>query len=397
MVVEMLASKRAVITYFEDGKMEHRKIKQYLAIILIVWVCQTGFSKDAEMPRITVQVDNLVKESFNDSMQKVPENPVNDITSIDMGFSILGPIGVCVDGSYMIFKNINNLVSIPLFAAGGIGFTGGSLYAGSGIIFKNRYFDLGLMAGLYIGTLRVDGTKRYDAERENTTKFDYGIFPILNTAEFPWLSFIEKIYGFLYNNEPDVSDKKFDSFNFLLNVVFKRFSRLSVLELYTYKGVNDFFPGYDLSNYTMKIGNAALYNITTHENYDLGGNGAYVDGGSDANVYKTLTYGLRIGGDNFMVDINYLTVSDLVVDYKYPYSLNGFPSVTLNFSLSKLFEIGPSEGKIGWFLRFSTLNQTGQPYLPDIGLYSKSDEVAVYCTWTLPAYFSISARFCIPN
>lgn len=74
-------------------------------------------------------------------------------------------------------------------------------------------------------------------------------------------------------------------------------------------------------------------------------------------------------------------------------SFHGFPSVTFNFYLdTEKFYLN----KYGWSLRFSTLNQLGQPYLPDLIFFGKSDESSFYIKWTFPHIFGVSMRFCYP-
>jgi len=376
-----------------------QKAKRYLTIIFILAVCHKGFSKDVEIPLITVQVDSLVKEDFNTAMLKLSGNPDKTVGVFDLGLSISGLLGLSVNSSLLTFININNWISLPVFAAGGIGSdvgldTGadglGSVFVGSGIIVKNRYFLLGLMAGLYSETVF-----RHIDEKEKTTNFDFGIYPVFNTSQYPWLSLVEKIYGYLVNTEPEVSDIKINSFNYLLNLTFKRFTNLSVLELYTRRGTNDFIPGYDFSNIPVFGGDT---------------------------IYKTYTYGLKIGIDPFWVDLNYLIVEGELltykytggkyvgdeyvffeyVDYEYPLNLNGFLAVTFNFSMKAL---GGEGLKAEWFLRFSTFSLYhasdvdmssdilyGLMAIPSIGVKWGSDVGSAILSWGLYSGGSFSMR-----
>jgi len=376
--------------------------RQYLTVVFILLVCHNGFSRDVDMPIITLQVDKQLKGSFYNTMLYLAENPGSDAQSIDFGTSILGPLGLSVNGSYMIFKNINGLLSIPLFVGGAVGMQGRSVSAGSGIIVKNQFFLLGIMAGLYTGMITSEtGAARWE-RGTTTTKIDFGLFPVIDMEKYPFFNlFLKSIDGFVYSNEPEVKDIKISTINYLLNISLKRFLRLSVLDLYMRNGANDFMYGYDLSNYTVVIENLAnrpRSNTFSQVAYDLGGNQFSISGAYDAKIYKTTRYGLRVGGDFFMMDLSYLTINDNlvaydptindVVDYKYPFGLNGFPSVTFNFSY---------ERKKGWFdgdlfFRFSTLNQIGISFVPEIGITQQSKFGAFFLTWTPPAIFGVGFR-----
>jgi len=380
-------------------------MKRYSLMLLLVFaVCAGIFAQTAEdflnsdkekkveIPLITAQVDSLVKEDFNTAMLNLAERSDKTVGVFDFGLGI-GP-GLLVNGSLLTFININNWFSLPLFVAGGGGmWNGGAAYRGgwergsfsigSGFIIKNRYFLLGLMAGFYSET-EFD---RLEA-KEKTNKFDFGIYPVFNTSQYPWLSFLEIIYGYLANTEPKVSDIKIDSFNYLLNLTFKPILALSVLELYTRKGINNFIPAYDLSKTPI-----------------FGGD----------NIYKTNTYGLKIGIDPFWVDLNYQIVDGKLltytyidersdyeyVDYEYPFNLNGFLSATFNFSIKFL---SGKDSKIGWFLRFSTFNVFdatgdvpsnkvyGMMFVPDIGLNMHNSNMALILSWGLNGGLSSSFR-----
>ncbi|MDR0443656.1 MAG: hypothetical protein LBH44_09640 [Treponema sp.] len=350
-----------------------------------------------ELPLITTQANKMIISDFSNIMfymsAAYQENELDDdIMAVSMGTSLLGPLELSGQVSFSYIKYINDWIYVPFLVSGtafdfiSSEYPKGSLFAGSGIIITNRFFMLGLMSGLLLDS--------------NTSKlFDFGVFPILNTSEYPYLSIIEKIYGFLYSNEENIADIKLDKLNYLLGITFKRFRVLSVLEVYIRNGYNDFRPEYDLSNIGVKIGQLG----------GLVGDSHVFTIDSNSKIYRTNVYGLRIGGERFIVDLNFLTIEDLetpiydpwnkdlwgneiIIGYKnydYPISwLEGFPSVTFNFR-----NVFDTNGSI--FVRFNSLNSAhtlALPFIPDIGMVGQFKDWALIATWMFPAGFSFSFR-----
>ena len=372
--------------------------KKRFFVVVFLLLFHLGFSEEiiTELPLLTTRADNMIRNDFSGLMMYVTKYPNNDLYAINMGTSLFGPFELQSQASFPYIKNINNWISVPFFIAGTASDymspnPQGSLFAGSGIIIKNRFFYLGLTGGLLLD--------------ESTPKvFDFGIFPIFNTAEYPILgSFLEKFYGYFFSSEPEISDTRIDNLNYLLNISFKRILGLSVLELYTRSGYNDFRPEYDLSNMSVSIsewggmiGGKHIFEVYT---------------GIDSSIYRTNVYGLRIGGERFMVDLNYLKIEGLkspiydsyelevwnnyvtigYKDYEYPFSwLDGFPSVTLNFYMPNYLENSK------FFVRFNTLqsaNTLALPYIPDVGVVYQGETGSFIVTWMFPAGFSVSIRF----
>ncbi|MCL1910838.1 MAG: hypothetical protein FWG13_01370 [Leptospirales bacterium] len=365
--------------------MKLRSVKQYLSVIFILSASHAGFSQGlVDVPLITLWPDNMLKSEFNSSMSLLSEDPDNDVKSFAAGFNYGGyPATIALNASYTMFKSVNSWLSIPFLGAGAVtyedfrkNFTArkkktdehefnraqfvGNFAAGSGLILKNRFFNIGLMTGL-----NAD-----DAFDEHRIKFIYGVFPVLNTEEYPLLGFLKKISGFLYKNADAINNARIENLYYMLNLAFKRPLGLSVFELYTYNGLNDFIPGYDLSYNSYNIRHSDKSDRIVHS-FELDSKGR---------SFKTVNYGLRIGSRSFVVDLNYLMIDgglyvyaeqvgpdgviysivygndidysnidrDRLKKYKYPFGLNGFPSATFYF-MSKERE------NFYWFLRFNTL------------------------------------------
>ena len=365
-------------------------IKQSLTLVFILLVCHKVFS---QVPLVTMQIDNQIKENFHLSMLYLSENTDTTFVAGGGDTSYFGPLGAYLFNiSALQFRNINGIFSLPLFAGGALALHadsyGYSVSGGSGIIFKSPYFMLGAMAGVYVdGRYYVQG---FDDGRDNnprTIRPTFGLFPLFNTAKYPLLSyFLKKIDGFVYSNEPEINDTRIETLNYLLNISFRRFFALSVLELYTRNGINDVMIGYDLSNFSMEIENKSLNNI---------GNTFTVTDSPDARGYKTIGYGLRIGGERLVADLNYLTIENLG-DYKYPFGFNGFPSVTFNYSFEDTNKLSVWSEFIKWsgfFLRFSTLNLSGKPYIPDIGVTAKGKIMNATLVYSYPDHLGVAIRW----
>lgn len=366
--------------------MKLRVVKRYLSLIFFVLVCHRGYS---QIPLITMQIDNQIKEDFHLSMSYLAENPGEDFLSFGGDISYFGPLGdYLANISVLWFMNINDMISVPVFGGGAYSYQTGkfeysygySLSAGSGIIFKHPYFMMGVMGGLYIDGRSVQGYTYGNDNSPNVIRPTFGLFPVFDASKYPLLSyFMKKIEGFVYSNEPEIKDTRIETLNYLLNISFKRFLALSVLELYARNGINDVMIGYDLSNFTMEIENKSLNNT---------GNSFHITDSADARRYKTVSYGLRIGGGPLVADLNYLMIDGLG-DYDYPFALNGFPSATINYSIE---DPGRFSGWSGLFLRFSTLNLSGKPYIPDIGLTAEIKTVKAIVIYSFPNHFGFAIR-----
>ncbi|MCL1834367.1 MAG: hypothetical protein FWG49_07695 [Leptospirales bacterium] len=393
--------------------------------IFILLASHAGFSRGlVDLPLITLWPDNMIKSEFNSSMSLLSEDPNNDVKSFASGLHLLGlEAFATLNTSYTMFKNINEWFSIPIFGAGAITYSDykanftarkgktekedfhitkfvGNFAAGSGIILKNRFFNIGLMAGF-----NTD-----NAFDEHKTKFIYGVFPVLNTEEYPLLGFLKKISGFLYKNEAETKKARIENLNYMLNFTFKRPFGLAVFELYTYNGLNDFSPGYDFSYFTYKFDYLDKSNSNVRS-FELDPAGS---------IYKTINYGFRIGSRSFVVDVNYLVIDgglyvydkgvieeviygndidnlnidrDYLRDYKYPFGLKGFPSATFYF-------ISKDNENFFWFLRFNTLkskiNAVVEEFVPYIivpswgGVYKKDG-----VSYGLGGFLCMDIRFSI--
>lgn len=359
--------------------------KRHFCLVFLLLLINAVFAEEiiTELPLLTTRANRLAASDFSNLMLYVSEYPNDDLYALNLGISFLGPFELSSQGAFSYIFNINDWFSVPLFIAGvAYDYIGpepkSSLFTGSGIIIKNKYFKLGLTGG-------------YLSDSNTQKTFDGGIFPVFNTSEYPLLSsFLEKIYGYFYSSEEQVSDTRIDNLNYLLNISFKQFLGLSILELYTRSGYNDFRPEYDLSNTAVGIKNDNSHVFGTNI-------------GVEERIYRTNVYGLRIGGSRFMADLNYLIIEDLKVplyapwgeimeykDYEYPISLlEGFPSVTLNFYTPDYLENSM------FFVRFNTLNHTFKsefPYIPDLGIVAQTGVGSFIITWMFPAGFSFSMR-----
>ena len=373
------------------------KFAKYYLILFILLISHKGFSQDLlNFPLITLQANNMVKSDFYSLMSYLSEDPNEDFGSFSASGSFMGPVALSVGISYLKFKSINDWFSLPFFGSGSISGVGNSAFGGTGIILKNRFLKIGLMGGLYYNNF-----SKYDNDSKvfynDDTKYDFGLFPVLNTKEYPILSFLEKIDGFLYSDEKEVTDARIQTLNYLLNISFKPIFGLSVLEIYTRKNKNDFMYGFDLSNIKMRILNTSYWESAQKAN-PLGSRYEVHTGSDpDANIFKTTIYGLRIGKEHFVVDLNYLTIDDgLKVyiddiqgykDYDFPFGLNGFPSVVLNFITED-----NDDGLSGWYMRFSTLTYLGMPYIPEIGITFRSNKNSYFISWTAPITINFSYR-----
>jgi len=380
--------------------------KNLLTAFCICFFTITGYSEDLKVPLVTLDASNMIKKDFEMAMSELSEYADNDFGSIVLGSGLLFGLPQWSGNlSGLYIKNITRWFSLPLFAGAAgnlIGDNGENeltLFGGGGIIIKNRFFYLGL-----IGGARGFFTSAYEKERgeNNYAKFEYGIYPILNTEEYPILSyFLKEITAFLIPNESDSRVGKFDVLNYGLQFVFKGLFRLPVFDLYTISGHNNFMPEFDFSTSNMYI------EPTDFFEHNIGGNafryGTGYFGTSESKIHKTFIYGLRVGSNRFVVDLNYLIIDELNAleqinsyigvgrndieriygDYDYPYGLNGFPSVTFNYT----------DDDARFYVRFSTLNNTGIPFVPDIGVAFKNIGFILY---TPPINLSFALRFPLP-
>ena len=131
--------------------------------------------------------------------------------------------------------------------------------------------------------------------------------------------------------------------------------------------MNDFYPGWDLSNL-----NVVVKRWWKNENFHVFD---FYD--SDIEIigigekYRTNVYGLRIGWNRLIVDFRYLTIDNLMTrvytldygavyeNYEYPFKFNGFPSATIFYG-------GREES---FFLQFNSLNFIYKlhPLIPEFG------------------------------
>ena len=330
-------------------------------IVFILLVCHNkGFLQAQELPIITLQVDSMIRQQFHVLMTDWARdfNSSGKIDSFQLGSSYSSPFRG-VNTSYMLFAEIADWCYIPLFGAAATScfdsnLSAYSYSAGSGIIFKNRFFMLGLMGGLYNGKVEYDKMDLYFEETvgrvTKTTKSYYGAFPVFNTEDYPLLGFLKKIDGYLNYNEANAKNVEKNinnALNYMLRFTFKQFLGLSVFELYTEKGINDFQPGFDLSSYYIQV-SGNKFKIANEENAD---------------IFNTVRYGLQIGGDYFVVVLELLTINsvfsdpsrNIQQDYQYYniLGLNAFPSVT--------FKLTSPDNKNTWFaLRYNTLHAGSQ-------------------------------------
>jgi len=109
----------------------------------------------------------------------------------------------------------------------------------------------------------------------------------------------------------------------------------------------------------------------------------------DASIYRTYNYGIRAGYYDFHVDFNYLVLEGFS---DYPLGLFGFPSVKLTFIRDNNSYFDKS--RWAFFGRFSTLNTSGIPLLPDIGVIGLDmlDFFNVMFLYSFPLEFNISIR-----
>lgn len=368
-------------------------IKIVLSVVFCVFVCQTAGAEyyRKTLPLITLSSNEIIKDEFYHQLKGLSDDKdsllVNNAVT---GFGIFD-LGWQVGISYI--KNVNSWLSIPVFGAGVLaldttgGFdSGGNYFLGSGLIIKNRFLDLGLTAGYLSG--------------KNTDKnSDFALYPVIKASEFSFLIFLDEISGYFYSNKK-ASDINIVDLNFLLNIAFKGIGSLTVLELYMHSGQNEFRPELGLQNNRMIV--SEWGGITKGGPY-------YALSKSEGQILNTDVYGIRIGGEHIVVDINYLSISgnfgdavynydnpDEIIDYlefeNYPFNwLKGFPSATLNWFFERW-----NEGMMGLFTRFNTIytkGTIGKPYVPDIGFVRYSKDFTVIASWNWPISLSFALTF----
>jgi len=374
----------------------------FFSCLFIIIIYQVSFTQSVDVPLITDNASNMIKSDFEIQMSNLPENyleNIHDILTFGIGHFQGGLWSFMVGGIH--FARLTDWLYLPLFFglatndASSYGYA--SFYGGGGILIRNKYFSLGLIGGL-LGTYAItDDSYLIFFGDDYKYNFDYGIYPSLNTGEFPFLHYLERIQGILFPNDPDnkidnsKQENKYKYFGYALEFLFKRLFGLPIFDLYTDSGINKFMFGYDFSSFPMVLepsGNA-------------GGNtlkyGSSING--IGNIYNTVSYGLRIGfGDSIkghhIFDINYLILDDSF-EYDYPYKLNGFPSLTYSI-------IGYADGgsyfhgetiTYALFLRFSTINFSGLPYVPDIGMWTQVGGVtSINMMYSYPLTFTFSMR-----
>jgi hypothetical protein len=370
--------------------------KLFFSCIFIILICQVGFTQNVDVPLITDNAGNMIKSDFEIQMANLPENDLENIHDI-----LTFGIGHFHDGlwSFMLggihFARFTDWLYLPLFFglaandASSYGYA--SFYGGGGILIRNQYFSLGLIGGLH-GTYAItDNSYLVFFGDDYKYNFDYGIYPSLNTGEYPFLRYLETIQGYLVPNDPAAEIDSFKYFGYGLEFIFKRLFGLPIFDLYTDSGINKFMFGYDFSSFPMVLKPSGKAGGNTLEY------GSSIN--NIGNIYGTVSYGMRIGfGDStrghHIFDINYLMLDD-VFEYDYPYKLNGFPSLTYTI-------IGYADGGNYFhgetitgalFMRFSTINFSGLPYVPDVGMWTQVGGVtSINMMYSYPSTFTFSMR-----
>jgi hypothetical protein len=199
-----------------------------------------------------------------------------------------------------------------------------SMLLGSGLLFDFEYLTLGISLDF-----SYDSNSGYALVSDFPKYLEpgFGLYPVLNTGNYPFLRYLEKITGEFSVKATESPDAIFESLAWASKLVFNYLFKIPVFDLYVKSGKNDFFPEYDLS-----------------ENYT---------------GFKSLTYGCIIGTETFSVEGNYTMITGTMVQGKYPtvtdsqekmihypFGLNGFPSLTFHWY--------PGFQDSYWYLRLST-------------------------------------------
>lgn len=375
--------------------------KLLFSTIFFMIIIQISFAEDLDVPLLTDNAGNLIKRDFEIIMSNLPKDHLEDIYgSLTFGIGrFQGGLWCFMLGGIHLIK-FTDWLYLPLFIglatndASSYGYA--SLYAGSGVLIRNQYFSLGLKGGIF-GTYAItDDTYLFFFGDDYKYNFDYGIYPRLNTSQYPFLRYLEAIQGYLFPNNSASEMDSFKYFGYVLQFIFKGLLGLPIFDLYTNSGINKFMFGYDFSSFPMVL--------TPSEN--IGGN--TLEYGSSinniGNIYRTVSYGMRIGfwdsshTGHHVFDINYLML-DSSVEYDYPYNLNGFPSITYSI-------IGYADGgaffhgdtiTYGLFTRFSTINFTGKPYLPDIGMFTQVGITSINMMFSFPFTLTFSMRMSLEH
>lgn len=369
----------------------------FFLCIFVITVYHVGFTQSVDVPLITDNAGNMIKRDFENTMSNLPENHldnIHDIFTFGIGHFHNGLWGFMSGGIH--FARLADSLYLPLFFglatndASDYGYA--SFYGGGGILIRNQYFNLGLIGGL-LGTYAItDDSYLVFFGDDYKYNFDYGIYPSLNTSKYPFLRYLETIRGYLVPNDPAAEIDSIKYFGYGLEFIFKGLLGLPIFDLYTDSGINKFMFGYDFSSFPMVLESTGK----------AGGN--TLSYGSSINnigsIYRTVSYGMRIGfwdltkTGHHIFDINYLMLND-TFGYDYPYNLNGFPSLTYTI-------IGYNDGgayfhgetiTYALFTRFSTINFSGLPYIPDLGMWVQVGGVtSINIMYSYPTTFTFSMR-----
>ena len=364
--------------------------------IFFIIILQISFAEELNVPLITDNAGNLIKSDFEIQMTNLPEDyldNIHDILTFGIGHFHDGLWSFMTGGIH--FARLTDWIYLPLF----FGFAGNeasnfghaTFYIGGGILIRNQYFSLGLIGGLFGTYAFTEDTYFILFGNDYKFNFDYGIYPSLNTSEYPFFRYLETIKGYLVPNDPAAEIDDFMYFGYGLEFIFKYLLGLPIFDLYTDSGINKFMFGYDFSSFPMVLKPSGKAGGNTLEY----GNSVNNIG----NIYRTVSYGIRIGFGDYIIghhtfDINYLMLDDSF-EYDYPYKLSGFPSITYSI-------IGYADGgsyfhdeiiSYGLFTRFSTINFSGIPFVPDVGIWVQVGGVtSINMMYSFPTTFTFSMR-----
>jgi hypothetical protein len=382
-------------------------------------IYQVSFTQSVDVPLITDNAGNMIKRDFETQMANLSEDHLEniyDILTFGIGHFHNGLWAVMSGGIH--FAHLTDWLYLPLFFglaandASNYGYA--SFYGGGGILIRNQYFSLGLIGGVLGTCALTDDSYLVFGGYDYKYNFDYGIYPSLNTSKYPFLSYLKTIQGYLISNQGhlvsnlsknDSSDPStgspalnlaIDGFKYIgygLEFIFKGLLGLPIFDLYTDSGINKFMFGYDFSSFPMVLKPSGKAGGNTLEY------GSSIN--NIGNIYRTFSYGMRIGFVDFeysstphhVFDINYLML-DKSIEYDYPYKLNGFPSLTYSI-IESGGGVGDFSGETVYgalFFRFSTINFSGLPFVPDVGMWIQVGVTSINAMYSYPSTFIFSLR-----
>jgi len=376
------------------------KAKMILILVLLS-VCIIANADDWDVPLLTDNAGNMINQDFDIVMSNLPENYRENIYgTLTFGIGHVQDGLFCFMSGGMHFIQLTDWLYLPLMVglatndASSSGYS--SMYAGSGILIRTDYFSLGLKGGVS-GTYKItDDTYIFFFGDDYKFNYDYGIYPSFNIKKYPFFRYLETIRGYLVPNDPTNEISHISYFGYSLEFLFKNFLGLPTFDIYTNSGINKFMIGWDFSSFPMILKPTG----------DVGGNkleyGSLIDHIGER--HGTISYGFRIGfwnsshTEHHIFDLNYLLL-DTPVEYNYPYGLNGFPSITYSIMTyangGDFFYNEIMSG--GLYARFSTINFTGKPYLPDIGLFTNVGQTAVNMMFSFPFTLTFSMRMSLKH